>query len=82
MPVFRCGRFPDGEVPIRTRLGLVTFKDGRAEVEDPEQAQALREQPPSFEITEDVAGAGNHGPAPTTPSPKPARRRRSTQSKE
>lgn len=84
MTVFHCRRFPDGEVPIRTRLGLVVFTDGRAEVEDPEQAQALREVPDVFGITEeDVAGAGNHGPAPAASSPKPKpRSRRSAKSGE
>ncbi|MGA5764482.1 hypothetical protein [Nonomuraea bangladeshensis] len=68
MPAFRCGRFPDGEVPINTSRGLVVFVDGRAVVDDPEQAQALREVPPVFEITEDVVGGGNHGPAPDRPA--------------
>jgi len=79
MAVFHCARFPDGEVPIRTRLGLVVFTDGRAEVEDPELCQALREVPSSFGITEeDAAGAGNHGAAPAAPPPKPKPRSRRT----
>ena len=74
MAVFRCKRFPNGEVPIRTRVGLVVFTDGRAEVTDPEQAQALREVPAAFGITEEgVAGAGDHGGAPPRP---PVRARR------
>lgn len=73
MAVFRCKRFPVGEAPIRTRVGLVVFTDGRAEVTDPEVAAALREVPAAFEITEDVAGAGGHGAAPARP---PVRARR------
>lgn len=71
MAVFRCGRFPHGEVPIRTARGLVVFTDGQAVVDDPELASALREQPASFEIKQviDVAGGGNHGPATPTPDP-------------
>lgn len=63
MSVFRCGRFPDGEVPIRTAAGLVVFHDGQAVVDDPELAQALREVPPSFEITED--GGESRSAAPS-----------------
>lgn len=55
MTVFRCARFPDGEAPIRTTAGLVHFKDGSATVDDPELAQALREVPAVFEITEEAA---------------------------
>lgn len=74
MAVFRCGRFPRGEIPIRTARGLVVFTDGQAVVDDPEQAQALREQPAAFEITEDVeeAGAAVHGTASPTPAPEQA----------
>ncbi|MBF8193279.1 hypothetical protein ITP53_47955, partial [Nonomuraea sp. K274] len=67
MAKFQCGRFPHGNVPIRTTHGLVVFVDGQAVVDDPEQAAALRQVPAVFEITEDVAGGGNHGPAPATP---------------
>lgn len=74
MAVFRCRRFPNGEAPIRTRAGLVLFVDGQATVDDPEQAQALREVPDVFGITEeDVAGAGGHGAAPAR-TPVRARR--------
>lgn len=47
---FTCTRFPDGEVPIRTRLGVVVFTDGVAEVGDPELAKALTEVPSQFGI--------------------------------
>lgn len=53
MAVFRCERFPEGEVPVRTAAGLVWFTDGRADVTDPEVAAALREVPEEFGITED-----------------------------
>lgn len=57
MAVFRCGRFPTGEAHIRTPLGtIVLFVDGRAEVDDPELAAALREVPPVFEITQEGGG--------------------------
>ncbi|TYB50241.1 hypothetical protein FXF51_56795 [Nonomuraea sp. PA05] len=72
MAVFHCGRFPHGNVPIRTTAGMVVFVDGQAAVDDPEQAQALREVPPVFEITEDVEAGGDHGPAPSTPGRRPA----------
>lgn len=80
MAVFHCGRFPHGEVPIRTRLGLVVFTDGQAVVEDLEQIKALHEVPASFQIKQviDVGGGGNHGPAPT----RTTSRRRATKSKE
>jgi hypothetical protein len=48
---FTCTRFPDGEVPIRTRLGVVVFYDGVAEVEDPELGKALLEVPDLFGIS-------------------------------
>jgi hypothetical protein len=47
---FTCSRFPDGEVPIRTKAGVVTFVDGVAEVADPDLAAALLEVPDSFGI--------------------------------
>jgi len=47
---FTCTRFPEGEVPIRTRLGVVVFNDGVAEVNDPELAKALIEVPDQFGI--------------------------------
>lgn len=47
---FTCSRFPDGEVPIRTTAGVVTFVDGVAEVEDAELARALMEVPDQFGI--------------------------------
>lgn len=47
---FTCSRFPDGEVPIRTKAGVVTFVDGVAEVTDPDLAAALLEVPDSFGI--------------------------------
>lgn len=51
---FTCTRFPDGEVPIRTRLGVVVFTDGAAEVEDTELAKALLEVPGQFGISGDA----------------------------
>lgn len=48
---FTCSRFPDGEVPIRTRLGVVVFADGAAEVADAELAKALLEVPEVFGIS-------------------------------
>lgn len=48
---FTCSRFPDGEVPIRTRLGVVVFADGVAEVADTALAQALLEVPDVFGIS-------------------------------
>ncbi|MFF4412123.1 hypothetical protein ACFYY8_06290 [Streptosporangium sp. NPDC001559] len=53
MAVFRCGRFPEGDVPIHTTKGLVEFRGGRAVVDDPEVAAALREVPDVFGITEE-----------------------------
>jgi len=50
---FRCDRFPEGEVPIRTAAGLVVFHDGRADVVDEDLAQALREVPAVFQISEE-----------------------------
>lgn len=50
---FTCSRFPDGEVPIRTAKGVVMFRDGAAEVDDPELAQALLEVPAVFGIGSD-----------------------------
>jgi hypothetical protein len=50
---FTCSRFPDGEVPIRTSAGVVTFVDGVAEVEDSALAAALLEVPDSFGIAGD-----------------------------
>jgi len=47
---FTCTRFPDGEVPIRTRAGVVVFRDGTADV-DGDLAAALKEVPDSFGIT-------------------------------
>lgn len=50
---FTCSRFPDGEVPIRTKAGVVMFVDGVAEVEDAELAKALMEVPDQFGIGSD-----------------------------
>lgn len=47
---FTCSRFPEGEVPIRTKAGVVMFVDGVAEVEDAELAKALMEVPDQFGI--------------------------------
>lgn len=47
---FTCTRFPEGEVPIRTRAGVVTFVDGAADV-DGDLAAALKEVPDSFGIS-------------------------------
>ncbi|MCC5580589.1 hypothetical protein IMZ11_33725 [Microtetraspora sp. AC03309] len=53
MSVFRCERFPTGDVPIRTAAGIVWFRDGLAVVDDPEMAAALPDLPAVFGITED-----------------------------
>lgn len=53
MSTFRCGRFPTGTAHVRTAAGVVDFIDGRAEVDDPDVATALREVLPVFQITED-----------------------------
>ncbi|THV26006.1 hypothetical protein [Glycomyces paridis] len=50
---FTCTRFPDGEVPIRTRAGVVMFRGGVADVDDPDLAKALLEVPASFGVAED-----------------------------
>jgi len=47
---FTCTRFPDGEIPIRTSAGVVTFVDGVAEVDNPDLAKALLEVPDQFGI--------------------------------
>jgi hypothetical protein len=47
---FTCTRFPDGEVPISTSLGIVVFQDGVAEVEDTDLATALLEVPDLFGV--------------------------------
>jgi len=47
---FTCTRFPEGKVPIRTRLGVVVFNDGVAEVDDPELGKALLEVPDLFGV--------------------------------
>ncbi|MBB5965059.1 hypothetical protein [Planomonospora venezuelensis] len=69
-------------MPIRTTAGLVYFVDGRAVVEAPELAAALREVPAVFGITEEpdiqrrekplvvVEGAGTPPSAPSSPRPK------------
>jgi hypothetical protein len=54
MTTFRCARFPDGEVPIRTAAGLVVFIDGQAEVDGLALADALRDLPSCFEIFEET----------------------------
>lgn len=70
MFAFRCERFPRGVAHIRTAGGaVVDFVDGRAEVDDPELAQALREVPAVFRIVE--AETQN----PPTPDPVPPPRR-------
>lgn len=54
MPTFRCGRFPEGVVHIRTPDGqLVDFVDGVAQVTEDKIAAGLRKVPADFEITED-----------------------------
>jgi lactate dehydrogenase-like 2-hydroxyacid dehydrogenase len=64
MPTFRCGRFPDGLVHIRTARGdIVDFADGVAVVDDQALAAALRKVPEAFEISEDK------------PAPKPRKPR-------
>ncbi|MFG3340537.1 hypothetical protein [Glycomyces sp. NPDC048151] len=47
---FTCSRFPVGEVPIRTKAGVVMFVDGTADVEG-DLAAALKEVPGSFGIS-------------------------------
>jgi hypothetical protein len=69
--VFHCHRFPHGEIPIRTRLGLVIFTDGQAEVSDPELAAALREVPASFEIKQVIDLYQEDARAPAI-TPRPA----------
>lgn len=64
---FTCTRFPDGEVPIRTRLGVVVFHDGVTEVDDPDMASALLEVPDLF---------GVNGEAPVKKVAKKAARSR------
>ncbi|MFJ2029432.1 hypothetical protein [Streptosporangium sp. NPDC087985] len=71
MSVFRCERFPAGEAPIRTTAGLVYFVDGRAEVESPELAQALREVPDVFGIVEEDAEVRTTTSAASRPPAKP-----------
>lgn len=52
MATFRCARFPTGIAHIRTDLGVVVdFRDGAAEVDDPEVAAALERVPAVFGIT-------------------------------
>lgn len=58
MSVFRCGRFPSGTAYVRTAAGIVEFTDGKAYVDDPAVAEALREVPGSFRITEEQAPQG------------------------
>ncbi|MFD0885298.1 hypothetical protein ACFQ08_12150 [Streptosporangium algeriense] len=53
MAVFRCGKFPHGDIPIHTTAGIVEFRGGRAVVDDPELIKALREVPDVFGITEE-----------------------------
>lgn len=73
---FHCGRFPHGEVPIRTREGLVVFHGGQADVDDDALAAALRDVDPVFAITEEPsqtpppAPPGDGGPGEgEAPSP-------------
>lgn len=74
MAVFHCRRFPAGGAPIRTRLGLVVFRDGRAEVDDPALAEALRDVPAVFQIEEEGAAPT---PAPArTPRPRTRKTRK------
>ncbi|NJP27102.1 hypothetical protein FLW53_23455 [Microbispora sp. SCL1-1] len=68
MSLFRCGRFPSGEWPIRTSAGIVWFRDGQAEVDaDSGLAAALREVPAVFGIIEDGVTEPPTEP-PTEPS--------------
>lgn len=67
MGVFRCERFPTGEVPIRTSAGIVWFRDGQAVVDDPDTAAALREVPPVFGIVD--AEQPKEPTGPETPTP-------------
>lgn len=54
MFTFRCKRFPDGVVPIRTVSGtVVDFVDGVLQVDDPQLAQELRDLPETFRVVED-----------------------------
>lgn len=61
---FNCTRFPEGEVPIRTRLGVVVFHDGVAEVDDPELGRALLEVPDLFGISASVKKAAKKAARP------------------
>jgi len=63
--VFHCRRFPTGEAAIRTRLGIVYFRDGRAVVTDDAVAAALREVPPVFQIEEEAPAEGAARPRAT-----------------
>lgn len=63
--VFYCRRFSAGEAAIRTRLGIVRFHDGRAEVHDPDLAAALRDVSPVFQIEEEAPAEGAARPRAT-----------------
>lgn len=74
MAGFRCERFPDGEVPIRTTAGLVWFRAGRAEVDDGDLVEALREVPPVFGIVEEGGAPERDGDAEVDEEPAAAGR--------
>jgi len=61
---FTCSRFPDGEVPIRTTAGVVMFRDGAADVDDPDTAKALLEVPAVFGIAKDAPKAAKKATRP------------------
>lgn len=52
MAKFRCARFPQGTAKVNTVRGLVEFRNGLAEVDDEQLAEALRAVPEVFGITE------------------------------
>ncbi|MGH3933645.1 MAG: hypothetical protein ACRDS1_01450 [Pseudonocardiaceae bacterium] len=52
MATFRCERFPQGH--INTTEGIVHFRNGVADVEDEALAEALRDAPEVFGVTEDA----------------------------
>lgn len=66
MASFRCDRHPEGH--IRTAAGIVHFRAGKAQVDDPGLADALRQVPAVFGVTEDGAAVADSA-APPAGSP-------------
>lgn len=59
---FVCARFPEGVAHIRTESGrLVAFRDGYADVDDPEVVEDLLTVPAIFGITELEYGGDSDG---------------------